>query len=62
MGIIFKHQAAVNEEARENSVFLGRTLYYTAERLEESLRKILLREEGFVTGLLNKSAGLNSIL
>jgi len=48
MGIIFKQQTAVSEESRPNSVFLGINILYTAERLEESLRKLLLCEDGLV--------------
>jgi len=33
-------------------MFLGRTLDYIAQRLEESLWKILLREGGLLTGLM----------
>jgi len=35
--MIFKQQAALSEEARADTVYLGRTLDYTAERLEESV-------------------------
>ena len=48
MGIIFKKQTAVSQEARWNSAFLGINIFYTAERLEESLRKLLLCEDGLV--------------
>jgi hypothetical protein len=54
MGIIFKQQTAVSEEASANRVFLGRTLDYRAERLEVALRKILLREDGLLIGLVYK--------
>jgi len=52
MGIIFKQQTAVSEKASANPMFLGRTLDYIAERLEESLWKILLREGRLLTGLM----------
>ena len=53
---------AVSEEARENTMFLGRTLDYTSERLEESLRKFLLREDGLLTGLMYKCEVLKAFL
>jgi hypothetical protein len=62
MGIIFKQQTAVSEEASANMMFLGSTLDYRAERLEVALRKILLREDGFLTGLVNKCEVLNVLL
>jgi len=62
MGIIFKQQTAVSEEARANRVFLWRTLDYTSERLEEDLRKILLREDGLLTGLVKKYKLLKAFL
>jgi len=54
MWIIFKQQTAVCEEARVNTVFLRRTLHYTAECVEQSVGNILLREDGLLTGLVNK--------
>jgi hypothetical protein len=62
MGIIFKQQAAVSEKARSNRVFLGRTLDYRAERLYVALRNILLREDGLLTGLVNKCEVLHAFL
>ena len=52
----------MSEEARENTMFLGRTLDYTSERLEESLRKFLLREDGLLTGLMYKCEVLKAFL
>lgn len=54
MVIVFKQQRAVSEEARANKLFLERALDYKAERLEESLRKFLLREDGLLNGVVNK--------
>jgi hypothetical protein len=62
MGIIFKTQTAVNEEARANRVFLERNLDYTAELLEETVREFLLRRDGLLTGLVNKCEMLKVFL
>ena len=62
MGIIFKQQTAFSEEARANTMFLERTLDYTSERLEESVRKFVLREDGVLTGLVNKCEVLKAFL
>jgi hypothetical protein len=62
MGKMFKHQTAVSEEARANTVFLGSTLDYTAERLEECLWRFLLRVDGLLTGLVNKCDVLKTLL
>jgi len=48
MGIIFKQQTAVSEEATGNRVFLGINIFYTAERLEATLQKLLLCDDGLV--------------
>jgi hypothetical protein len=42
MGIIFKQLTAASEEGSANRLFLGKTLGYTAQRIEESLMKFLL--------------------
>jgi hypothetical protein len=45
-----------------NTEFLGRTLDYTAERLEESLHTFLLPKDGLLTGLVNKCEELKVFL
>jgi len=59
---ICKQQTAVSEEARENTMFLGRTVDYTAEHLEESLRMFCLPDEGLLSGLMNKCEVLKAFL
>jgi len=58
----FRQQTAFSEEARANTMFLGKTLDYTAQRLEESVRKFLLREDGLFSGFVNKCEVLNVFL
>jgi len=43
-------------------MFLERTLDYTAESLEDSLWKLLLREDGLLTGMVNKCEVLKEFL
>ena len=62
MGIISKQQPAVSEEAGTNTMFLGRTLHQTEERLEESVGIFLLLEDGLLTGLVNKREVLKVFL
>jgi hypothetical protein len=62
MGIFLKHQTAVSEKVRTNTEFLERTLHYTAERLEESVRKFLFQEGGLLTGLMKKREVLKTFL
>jgi hypothetical protein len=52
----------VSEEARENTMFLGRTVDYTAEHLEESLRKFCLPDECLLSGLMNMCEVLKAFL
>ena len=52
----------MSDEARENTIFLGRTVDYTAERLEESLRKFWLRGGGMLTGVMDMSEVLKAFL
>ena len=47
-GKIFKQQTAVSGEAGMNTMFLGRTLHQTEERLEESVGIFLLREDDYL--------------
>ena len=61
MGIIFKQQTDVSEEARANRVFWGRTVDYTAERLEVSVWRFLLPEEVLITGLVLCNDNRNSM-
>ena len=62
LGINFIQQRDVREEGRANTMFLGRTLDYTAESLEESVWKLLLREDGLLTGMVNKCEVLKGFL
>jgi hypothetical protein len=62
MGIIFKQQRAVSEEGSANRLLLGKTLGYTAQSLEESLREFLLREDGLLTGLVNQCRMMKAFL
>jgi len=43
-------------------MFLRRTVDYTAEHLEESLRKFWLTEDGLLTGLMNNCEVLKAFL
>ena len=43
-------------------MFWGRTLDYTAECLEESVRRFLLREDGLLSGLVKKGEVLIAFL
>ena len=54
MGTISKQQRAVSEETSANTVFLGRTMDYGTERLEESLRKLVSQKDGLLTCLMKK--------
>jgi len=62
LGINFIQQRDVREEGRANTMFLERTLDYTAESLEDSLWKLLLREDGLLTGMVNKCEVLKEFL
>jgi hypothetical protein len=62
MRIILIQQRAVSGEASANTLFWGRTVDYTAECLAESVRKFLLREDGLLTGLVNKCEVLKAFL
>jgi hypothetical protein len=43
-------------------LFLGKTLGYTAQRIEESLMKFLLWEDGLLTGLVKKCRMMKAFL